>query len=177
MTSLHKVHGVDYDHYLNLGKFVDLFKIVKQAIQVSQSSYSLKDIEKYYDFKRSGDIRKGDVSEEFYIQWMETKDQKLLDQIAEYNKQDCLSTFKLRKWLLKIKPEQTKWFVPEKEQMDLRPHEEVLLEYQAKFSNYKGKKSNLIPKVFSHFKAFGASSAIVAIRYGSTTPKDLSTAG
>ena len=28
--------------------------------------------------------------------------------------------------------------------MDLRPHEEVLLEYQAKFSNYKGKKSNLI---------------------------------
>ncbi len=75
---------------------------------------------------------------------METKEQNLLDQIAEYNKQDCLSTFKLRKWLLKIKPEQTRWFVPEKEQMDLRPHEEVLLEYQAKFSNYKGKKSNLI---------------------------------
>ena len=39
--------------------------------------YTFKDIEKYYDFKRSGDIRKGDVSEEFYIQWMETKDQKL----------------------------------------------------------------------------------------------------
>ncbi len=144
LTSMYKVHGVDYDHYLNLGKFVDLFRVVKQAIHVSQKSYSLKDIEKYYDFKRSGDIRKGDVSEEFYIQWMETEDQKLLDQIAEYNKQDCISTFKLRKWLLKIKPEQTKWFVPEKEQMDLRPHEEVLLEYQAKFNNYKGKKTNLI---------------------------------
>ena len=144
LTSIFKVHGVDYDHYLNLGKFVDLFKIVKQAVYVSQKSYSLKDIEKYYDFKRSGDIRKGDVSEEFYIQWMETKDQKLLDQIAEYNKQDCVSTFKLRKWLLKIKPEQTKWFVPEKEQMDLRPHEEVLLEYQERFSNYKGEKTNLI---------------------------------
>ena len=144
LTSIFKVHGVDYDHYLNLGKFVDLFKIVKQAVYVSQKSYSLKDIEKYYDFKRSGDIRKGDVSEEFYIQWMETKDQKLLDQIAEYNKQDCVSTFKLRKWLLKIKPEQTKWFVPEKEQMELRPYEEVLLEYQEKFNNYKGKKTNLI---------------------------------
>ena len=83
LTSIFKVHGVDYDHYLNLGKFVDLFKIVKQAVYVSQKSYSLKDIEKYYDFKRSGDIRKGDVSEEFYIQWMETKDKKLLDQIAE----------------------------------------------------------------------------------------------
>ena len=50
LTSIFKVHGVDYDHYLNLGKFVDLFKIVKQAVYVSQKSYSLKDIEKYYDF-------------------------------------------------------------------------------------------------------------------------------
>ena len=49
LTSLHKVNSVDYDHYLNLGKFVDLFKIVKQAVYVSQKSYSLKDIEKYYD--------------------------------------------------------------------------------------------------------------------------------
>ena len=65
-TSYHKVNSVDYDHYLNLGKFVDLFKIVKQAIYVSQKSYSIKDIEKYYDFKREGEILKGDVSEEFY---------------------------------------------------------------------------------------------------------------
>ena len=35
----------------------------------------------------------------------------LLDKIAEYNKQDCLSTFKLRKWLLKIKPEQTNFIL------------------------------------------------------------------
>ncbi len=144
LTSMLKVHGVDYDHYLNLGKFVDLFRVIKQAINVSQKSYSLKDIEKYYDFKRSGDIQKGDVSEEFYIQWMETKDQKLLDQIGEYNKQDCLSTFKLRKWLLRIKPEQTKWFVPEKEQIDLRPHEEVLLEYQKKFNESKLKDKPMI---------------------------------
>ena len=26
LTSLYKVHGVDYDHYLNLERFVDLFK-------------------------------------------------------------------------------------------------------------------------------------------------------
>ena len=49
-------------HYLNLSKFVDLFKVVKQGIFVSQKSYSIKDIEKYYDFKRTGDILKGDVS-------------------------------------------------------------------------------------------------------------------
>ena len=132
MTSLHKVHGVDYDHYLNLERFVDLFRVVKQAIYVSQKSYSIKEIEKYYAFERSGDVRKGDVSEEYYIQWMETKDKKLLNEIEEYNKQDCLSTFKLRNWLLKIKPEDTKWHVPEKEHIELRPFEELLLDVPKK---------------------------------------------
>ena len=135
LTSLHKVHGIDYDHYLHLEKFVDLFKVVKQAIFVSQKSYSIKEIEKYYGFERSGDIKKGDVSEEYYIQWMETKDKKLLEEIQEYNKQDCISTFKLRNWLLKIKPEDTKWHVPKKEHIELRPFEETLLEYQKNLTN------------------------------------------
>ena len=143
LTSLHKVNSVDYDHYLSLGRFVDLFRVVKQAIYVSQKSYSIKDIEKYYDFKRSGDILKGDVSEEFYVQWMQNKNQQLLDKIEEYNKQDCISTFRLRKWLLKIKPQETKWFVPEKEQMELRPFEEILLEYQEKFTKSKVKNTTI----------------------------------
>ena len=144
MTSLHKVHGVDYDHYLNLERFVDLFRVVKQAIYVSQKSYSIKEIEKYYAFERSGDLRKGDVSEEYYIQWMETKDKKLLNEIEEYNKQDCISTFKLRNWLLKIKPEDTKWHVPEKEHIELRPFEETLLEYQKKFNESKLKDQPIV---------------------------------
>ncbi len=137
LTSLHKVHGVDYDHYLNLGRFVDLFRVVKQAISISEKSYSIKEIEKYYDFKRTGDIKKGDISEEFYIQWIENKNQKLLDEIEEYNKQDCISTFKLRNWLLKIKPADTKWFVPEKDQMELRSFEQNLLDYQKRFNASK----------------------------------------
>ena len=46
---------------LHLERFVDLFRVVKQAIYVSQKSYSIKEIEKYYSFERSGDVRKGDV--------------------------------------------------------------------------------------------------------------------
>ena len=144
LTSLYKVHTVDYDHYLNLERFVDLFRVVKQAIYVSQKSYSIKEIEKYYQFERSGDLRKGDVSEEYYIQWMETKDKKLLNEIEEYNKQDCISTFKLRNWLLKIKPEGTKWHVPEKEHIELRPFEETLLEYQKKFNESKLKDQPIV---------------------------------
>ena len=144
LTSIHKVHEVDMSHYLNLSKFVDLFKVVKQGIFVSQKSYSIKDIEKYYDFKRTGDILKGDVSEEFYIQWMQKNDQQLLDKIEEYNKQDCISTFRLRKWLLRIKPQQTRWFVPEKDKIEIRPFEETLLEYREKFKNSKIKNNKIV---------------------------------
>ena len=133
LTSLYKVHGIDYDHYLHLSRFVDLYKVVRGAIFISGKSYSIKEIEKYYDFKRSGEIQKGDVSEEYYIQYIETGQKNLLEQIEDYNKQDCESTFKLRKWLLKIKPEDTKFFKPEKEEMELRPFEEIQLEYQKKF--------------------------------------------
>ena len=153
LTSFHKVHGIDYDHWLNLNKFVDLLKVVKQGIYVSQKSYSIKDIEKYYDFKRTGDILKGDISEEFYIEWMENNDQQLLDKIEEYNKQDCQSTFRLREWLLKIKPKQTRWFVPEKDHLEIRPFEETLLEYQEKFKDSKinNKVTHLLSDIIGFF--------------------------
>ena len=60
--------------YLN--KFVDLFRVAKQAILVSENSYSIKALEKFYKFERTGDVKKGEQSEEFYIEWIETKKQK-----------------------------------------------------------------------------------------------------
>ena len=80
---------------------------------------------------------------------------KLLEEIEEYNKQDCISTFKLRNWLLKIKPEDTKWYIPEKEHFELRPFEETLLEYQKKFneSKYKDKPTvKLLSDVIGYYK-------------------------
>ena len=41
-----------------LNRFVDLFKVVRGAIFVSGKSYSIKEVEKYYDFKRKGNIKK-----------------------------------------------------------------------------------------------------------------------
>ena len=114
------MHNIDYDHYLHLGKFVDLFRITKQAILVSENSYSIKNLEKFYNFKREGDVQKGDKSEQYYIEWMETKNNKLLDELQFYNMQDCKSTYELRQWMLSIKPESTKWLVPSKEIIELR---------------------------------------------------------
>ena len=153
LTSLHKIKHIEYDHYLHLNKFVDLFRVAKQAILVSENSYSIKALEKFYKFERSGDVKKGEQSEEFYIEWIETKKQKLLDEIEFYNKEDCHSTFKLREWLLDIKPEGTSWFIPDKEEMETRTFEEKIIEYRNKLEDSKF-KNNYIPKLMLDIVGF-----------------------
>ena len=140
LTSLHSVNGVDYDNFLRLEKFVNLLNVNKQGLFLSESSYSLKNVEKFYEFKREGDVQKGDVSQEYYSEWIETQDQKYLDEIESYNKQDCQSTYELHKWLLKIKPENTSWFKVEdneKEEIELKDWETDIIEYQKKVEKSK----------------------------------------
>ena len=144
LTSYHKVHNIDYDHYLHLRKFVDLFRVTKQAVLVSENSYSIKNLEKFYNFKRKGDVQKGDKSEQYYIEWMETKNNKLLEELQFYNMQDCKSTYELRQWILSIKPESTKWLVPSKEIIELREKEIKFLNYQDKLDETKIKDKELI---------------------------------
>ena len=143
LTSLHKTKDVEYDHYMNLNKFVNLLNVNTQGIFISENSYSLKNIEKFYNFKREGDVQKGDVSQEYYSEWVETQDQKYLDEIESYNKQDCISTIELHRWLLKIKPEETSWFTSKKEEMELRDREIKMIEYQNKVENSKIKNKRI----------------------------------
>jgi uncharacterized protein len=123
LTSKYRVKEKELVHYLNLQKFVDLFKIIKQAIQVSENSYSIKEIEKFYDFKRSGEVKKANVSGDYYSEYIETKQQRLLDEIESYNKQDCHSTYELRGWLVKKRPESSSWFIPAIDELEEREFE------------------------------------------------------
>ena len=144
LTSFHKAKGIEYDHYLNLDKFVNLLEVNRQGLFISENSYSLKNIEKFYEFKREGDVQKGDVSQEYYIEWLETQDQNFLDEIESYNKQDCLSTYQLHQWLLRVKPPETSWFTSYRveEEMKLRDWEIDMKVYSEKVekSNIKNKK-------------------------------------
>lgn len=91
---------------LREGKLIDLHKVVTQGMQVSETEYSLKNLEKFYQFKRSGDIQKANESTDNYLEWLETKDEELLDKIKIYNEEDCRSTFHLREWLVReIRPQ------------------------------------------------------------------------
>ncbi len=101
----------EIDDLLRREVFVDLFKVVRQSIRASHPNYSLKSIEQFY-MERSADLRAGDDSIVMYEEWLETRDQALLDGIAEYNEEDCLSTLDLRDWLLGLRREAEAAFGP-----------------------------------------------------------------
>lgn len=98
------------DNLLRRQKFVDLYKVVRESVRVSEPGYSIKNMEAFYMNKRDGAVATAGDSIVVYNEWRETQDPALLKQIADYNEIDCISTQKLRDWLLGLKPSESAWF-------------------------------------------------------------------
>ena len=104
LMSQHGTREAQVDWLLRNGKLIDLYKVVREAIRVSEPSYSIKNIEHFYMGRRDGDVTNAGASIVFYERWKETGDSKLLEQIERYNEDDVLSTYLLRNWLQDITP-------------------------------------------------------------------------
>jgi uncharacterized protein len=98
------------DDLLRRMRFVDLYKVVREAIRVSEPSYSIKNLETFYMEARAGTVATGGDSIVVYNRWRETGENRLLREIADYNRIDCLSTARLRDWLLTHRPHDSGWF-------------------------------------------------------------------
>jgi uncharacterized protein len=98
------------DDLMRRQKFVDLFKVVREAIRTSESGYSLKDLETFYMEKRRGEVADAFKSIVVYNRWRVSRDKQLLADLAAYNETDCRSTAKLRDWLLTLRPSHITWF-------------------------------------------------------------------
>ena len=68
------------------------------------SSYSLKDVEALPAFRREADVTSGTRAVLAYEQWMHTRAEARLGEIAAYNEEDCRATLSLRDWLLEHRP-------------------------------------------------------------------------
>lgn len=87
------------DRLLRGKVLVDLYQVVRQSLQVSEESYSLKQIEHFFDVARDGGITDAAASIVAYEQWLETGEGSVLQEIERYNRQDCESLVRLRDWL------------------------------------------------------------------------------
>ncbi|MFM1984821.1 MAG: hypothetical protein RL723_1256, partial [Actinomycetota bacterium] len=111
VTALNKLatrHGVmeaEVDWLITQGKMIDLYKVVKGSIMVSQPSYSIKKLEAFYKFGRKSTVVDAGSSIEEYNYYRQLQEldpaeaQRVLQTIADYNEDDCVSTLALYEWL------------------------------------------------------------------------------
>ncbi len=109
MAARYGVREGDVDRLLRDGVFVDLYPVVRRALRVGSRSYSIKKLEPLYmgDEVRTSDVQRGDDS---IVKYVEARAlaadgeveaaQRVLDDLADYNRYDCVSTRALRDWLV-----------------------------------------------------------------------------
>jgi predicted RecB family nuclease len=97
------------DDLLRHQKLIDLYRVVKESIRVSEPSYSIKNLEAFYMEKRSGELKSGGESIVVYEDWRKSGDDAKLQEIAAYNEADCRSTLLLRNWLAGLRPKNLPW--------------------------------------------------------------------
>ncbi len=95
----------EVDRLLRGGVLVDLFRAVRQGLRASVESYSIKKIEALYDFTRQEGLRDAGSSIVEFEEWLQLGDRErsaastILASIETYNRDDVLSTLRLRDWL------------------------------------------------------------------------------
>ena len=88
------------DDLLRRGVFVDLYAVVRNGLRISQPRYSIKNLEVFLPLERRAEVKDGGASILMFEEWTRTRNDSLLDAIADYNREDCRSTLLLRDWLL-----------------------------------------------------------------------------
>jgi predicted RecB family nuclease len=99
LSGIYATREQQVDRLLRGRVLVDLYRVVRQSVQVGTESYSLKELEALYRGKRTTEIVDAASSIVAYEDWLDSRDQRKLDEILAYNADDCLSTAQLRDWL------------------------------------------------------------------------------
>ncbi len=94
----------EVDRLLRGGIFVDLYRVVRQGLRASVESYSIKKLEPLYGLTRTIGLRDAGSSIAEFEEWLQLSDGERpgadhLENIRLYNRDDVLSTWRLRDWL------------------------------------------------------------------------------
>ena len=106
----HATREDEVDRLLRGGVLVDLFRAVRQSLRASVESYSIKRLEPLYGFERDVALRDAGSSIVAFEEWLELGEgdrpgSAILEEIAGYNRDDVVSTARLRDWLEQLRHE------------------------------------------------------------------------
>jgi uncharacterized protein len=119
LAQRYRVRQRQVERLISSGVFVDLYPIVRDSVRTSQENMSLKSVEALYMAPRTTRIKSGEQVVRAYGDYLAirggdlrrfggrapvTAEQVLAD-IADYNRDDCMSTMGLRNWLVERRVE------------------------------------------------------------------------
>jgi predicted RecB family nuclease len=94
----------EIDFLLRSKRFVDLYSVVRNGLRASVESYSIKKLEPLYEFTRGTPLSDANMALAKVQACLELGDIGFINEddrnaVAGYNKDDCVSTWRLRDWL------------------------------------------------------------------------------
>ncbi len=105
LASRHATLEVELDAMLREGRFVDLYRVVRNGVLIGTPSYSLKHVERLYRESREAEVESALDSVVRFDDWIQSgqpadwQRSDILAQIRRYNRDDCESTAELATWL------------------------------------------------------------------------------
>ena len=112
LASMHATAETAVDEILRTNRMVDLYRVVRESVRVGEPGYSIKNLERFYMPARTTAVASGGDSLVIYDRFRETGESSLLNDLRDYNRDDCLSTFLLRNWLIERARESGRWPPP-----------------------------------------------------------------
>ena len=109
LASMHATAETAVDELLRTNRMVDLYRVVREGVRVGEPGYSIKNLERFYMPARTTAVASGGDSLVIYDRFRETGESSLLNDLRDYNRDDCLSTFLLRDWLIERAKETGRW--------------------------------------------------------------------
>src|SRR6516165_2483790 len=127
----------EVDRLLRGEVFIDLHSVAKQSVRASIEQYSLKEMERFCDFRRSVPLPEANQARHFIEHQLElSPTPTLTDQacriVEGYNEDDCRATERLRHWLENLRAQivSNGTEVPRPRAKDTSPSEEVTAHQQ-----------------------------------------------
>ena len=104
----HATRGAEMDSLLRSGAFVDLYAVVRQSLRAGVVRYSIKNLEQFYGYEREVSLANAHVhlvAMQVALQQERLGELKpeVLVAVEGYNRDDCVSTLRLRDWLEQLR--------------------------------------------------------------------------